>query len=241
MSGGTDAAAGAARIGGALAPDMADDPSHTGLRRRRRCAVRLRRAPDPCLRKGPGRARRRCSGRPQAGCRCLQGTPGFARGHGSARPRQGRLRDHRRTSDRTKGRTPDARPRSGRSRRRGRGAISRPVPAAGGPAKPAASVDAPPTARPPKAADRAPAGGAYRIQLAALRSRSAAEEAWKALLRKHRDLLSRLDTSIRRVDLGAGKGVYFRLQAGSFENQAGARRLCSELAGRKVGCLVVRR
>ena len=111
-------------------------------------------------------------------------------------------------------------------------------PAAGAPAGPAGE---PPRAAPPKEADTAPAVSRYRVQLASLRSRPAAEKAWKALLGEHRDLLSRLDMSVRRVDLGAGKGVYFRLRAGPFEDRADARKLCSKLTARKVGCIVVGR
>ncbi len=105
---------------------------------------------------------------------------------------------------------------------------------------PAEPAKAPPAA-PSKEVDKTSTGANYRVQIASLRSRPAVEEAWKALLGKHRDLLSGLDMSVERADLGPSKGVYFRMRAGPFEDRASARKLCSELTSRKVGCIVVGR
>ncbi len=118
-------------------------------------------------------------------------------------------------------------------------AANRPA-AAPSPGKPLPPSPAP--AAPQKEAGKAPAGGAvYWVQLASLRSRPAVNKAWKELVRKRPDLLSRLDMSVQRADLGPAKGIYFRMQAGPFGDRASARRLCSKLTGRKAGCLVVRR
>ncbi len=85
-----------------------------------------------------------------------------------------------------------------------------------------------------------PAGGAYRIQLAAVRERGAVDAEWKRLQKKYNDLLGKLELSVQRADLGPGKGVYYRLRAGPLSDEATARELCDKLKARKVGCLIVR-
>lgn len=79
----------------------------------------------------------------------------------------------------------------------------------------------------------------FLIQLAALRSEDAARQEWLRLTTKNRDLLGDLRLALVRVDLGA-KGIFFRLRAGPLKDMAAARALCKSLAGRKVGCLVIR-
>lgn len=84
------------------------------------------------------------------------------------------------------------------------------------------------------------AAGAWRIQIGALRSDSDARARWQRLKRANADLLAGLDPQIERVDLGAGKGVFYRLQTGPFADQAKADALCDALKDRKLGCFVVR-
>ena len=86
-----------------------------------------------------------------------------------------------------------------------------------------------------------PAAHKYRLQLAALRSRAAVDQAWERLQKRHRDLLSGLGLAIEKKDLGPPKGVYFRLLAGPVSDRKKARRLCVDLQKRNVGCLVVKR
>ncbi len=100
------------------------------------------------------------------------------------------------------------------------------------PAKTASSVAS-------KATAKAPAG-AYLVQIAAFRSRAKADAAWTRLAKAHRDLLGKLKPLVRKVDLGAEKGVYYRLRAGPLRNAAEARALCAKLKARKLDCLVVR-
>ena len=83
-------------------------------------------------------------------------------------------------------------------------------------------------------------GGDYKIQLASLRSNAAVARSWKRLVRSNEDLLGGLRLTIARRDLGSGKGVYFRLQAGPLPDAAAARDLCARLKRRKLSCLVVR-
>jgi hypothetical protein len=81
---------------------------------------------------------------------------------------------------------------------------------------------------------------AYLVQLAAARSSQGAREEWQRLRAKHLDLLGRLGLTITKVDLGAGKGIFYRLRAGPLADEGQARSLCRILASRKVGCLVIK-
>jgi hypothetical protein len=99
------------------------------------------------------------------------------------------------------------------------------------------------TARAPATATKTAAtnsGPAFTIQLAAVRSPVRANEEWGRLRKKHADLLGKLTLSIVKADLGAKKGIFYRLRAGPVATEAAAKSLCLELAKRKVGCLVVR-
>jgi len=99
------------------------------------------------------------------------------------------------------------------------------------PAKPAEISRVPQTAARP---------GAYRIQVAALRSRGAAQSTWSALRTAHGAVLGGLTPTIERVDLGAPKGVYFRVQGGPFSDASAAGRACAALRRLSVSCFVVR-
>lgn len=101
------------------------------------------------------------------------------------------------------------------------------------PSPPAAAPAPPPTTPAPAA------GGGYRVQLASLRSEAEAREAWSRLKSRHSDLLGRLQLSLVRVDLGSGKGVFHRVQAGPLSEKMLADIVCGELKRRNVGCIVV--
>lgn len=79
----------------------------------------------------------------------------------------------------------------------------------------------------------------YQVQLAAVRSSPAADVEWNRLRRRHADLLGGLGLTVARADLGPAKGVFYRVRVGPLADEATARGLCTELAERKVGCLVV--
>jgi len=81
---------------------------------------------------------------------------------------------------------------------------------------------------------------AYQIQIAAVRSNELAKSEWARLKKLHGDLLGGYSLNIVRVDLGADKGVFFRLRAGPVAGEDVAQALCQNLAKRKVGCLIVR-
>lgn len=65
-----------------------------------------------------------------------------------------------------------------------------------------------------------------RVQLAALSSKTSAEEYWKKLNRNNPSLFSRLKPFTEEVNLGK-RGVFHRLQIGNFFNQNDAEEFCN--------------
>lgn len=116
-----------------------------------------------------------------------------------------------------------------------------PPPVAAAPAGAKAPEPPPRVASLPAPAPRTPAavGGRYRVQIAALRSEAAAKRNWASLTKRYADLFGGLQPSVERVDLGP-KGVFYRLQAGPFADEAAARAMCSRAKQRKLGCIVVK-
>jgi hypothetical protein len=82
-------------------------------------------------------------------------------------------------------------------------------------------------------------GGDYLVQISAVRSESAATDAWKRASRAHPEIFEGASMSIERADLGA-KGVFFRLRAGSFGSREGAADFCSAYKSEGGDCIVVR-
>ena len=140
-----------------------------------------------------------------------------------------------------------------------RSAISTPIPTrpptasvpsatASAPATPAEveAVTPPAPAPPPPQAQTATvttapkAAGAFKIQLVAVRSPEAAQREWDRIRQRNMDLLNAMELTVTKVDLGPGKGIYYRLRAGPLADEAAAKKLCEQLDQRKVGCLVVR-
>jgi hypothetical protein len=80
-------------------------------------------------------------------------------------------------------------------------------------------------------------GGAYRVQLSAVRSEGAVEPEWVRLRRRFPELggLS-LVTSKTEVP---GKGTFYRLRAGPLD-EADARDTCGHLRAQKLDCIVVK-
>ncbi len=78
----------------------------------------------------------------------------------------------------------------------------------------------------------------YKVQLAAFRTEKDAVETWQKFQRSHRDLLGNLRYYIERKDV-AGKGTFYRLQAGMVVKEADARLLCKKLSEVSQGCFVV--
>jgi hypothetical protein len=76
------------------------------------------------------------------------------------------------------------------------------------------------------------------IQLGSLKSHDLAQEEWKRISGKNKDALGGLEPLIQKVDLGAEKGIFYRLRTG-VESQEQAKKVCATLIERKVECLVV--
>ncbi len=105
----------------------------------------------------------------------------------------------------------------------------------------AASPDAPAESAAPQNTQVAGAdlSSAWRIQIAALRSREAAEREWARQVNRHRDLLGALSLQVQRVTI-EGKGEFFRVRGGPLPNKATADDLCAQLTAQKLSCLSVR-
>ena len=82
----------------------------------------------------------------------------------------------------------------------------------------------------------APSGPNPAIHLASYRSEQAADRGWAQLRRAYRKDLGDLTHEITRVNLGPGKGVFFRLKAGPLESDAAAKALCRRLKSRRQYC-----
>ncbi len=91
---------------------------------------------------------------------------------------------------------------------------------------------------PPPAATEVATTPAYQVHLASFRQRETAESEWRRLLKAHGDLLADLIPTVRRVDLGSDKGIYYRLHAGPLADAEAAESLCRKLAKHQVRCLV---
>lgn len=67
------------------------------------------------------------------------------------------------------------------------------------------------------------------LHLASYRSQKAAQDGWMQISKKHAAQLGSLNSTIRRVDLGAGKGTFYRLLAGPVQTRDQAASLCQQL------------
>ncbi|MBO6784862.1 MAG: SPOR domain-containing protein [Alphaproteobacteria bacterium] len=95
-----------------------------------------------------------------------------------------------------------------------------------------------PEPEPERAAAPQPApGGKWKVQMAAVSSRAAADTEWKRLQQKHNDLLGALSLNVQTVTLQ--KGTFHRIQAGPLADRAAASGLCGQLKSRNQACLVV--
>ncbi|MBO38262.1 MAG: hypothetical protein CMM75_03660 [Rhodospirillaceae bacterium] len=84
-----------------------------------------------------------------------------------------------------------------------------------------------------------PLKSGYRVQFASLRKKRDAAASWKKLKNKYPALLVNLKPSIERTVI-AGKGTYYRLQAGIFKNSESARALCKKAKTKNIGCFIVK-
>lgn len=96
-------------------------------------------------------------------------------------------------------------------------------------------------AKAPKATEKkiAQAIGPYRVQLGSFETSESAQKRWQEIKSRHADLVGSLSMVLERVELKA-KGTKYRLQAGPLKSADDVQKLCSALAKRKVGCLLVK-
>jgi cell division protein FtsN len=109
-------------------------------------------------------------------------------------------------------------------------AVSKPAP----PPEPAAEQVAatePPTPAPAKA----PAAGAYVLQIGAYKSDEEAAAAWRTYRTKHASLLAGYSEDVKKVDLGE-KGTWYRLRVGAFADKDEAKSLCAKLTAEGGAC-----
>ena len=90
----------------------------------------------------------------------------------------------------------------------------------------------------PTAQPAAPAAGAYRVQLAAVRTEEVAVSEWNRLKRRYSDVLGALTPHYQRIDLGASKGIFYRVQGGDV-SQTSAQDICARLKAQEQACLVI--
>lgn len=114
-------------------------------------------------------------------------------------------------------------------------AVTKPI------AKPAAVEPVPKKTAVAKAAARdVPATkGKFMVQIAAVRSQQNAKAEWQRVQRKNPDVLSGLTLMTQKIDLGANKGIFYRIQAGPI-SEAQAAKICQTLKSRKQACILVR-
>lgn len=113
----------------------------------------------------------------------------------------------------------------------------------------AAGQAAPSPARPPQAASPAPtpsppapsdARGAWVVQVGAFRDEAQANAQWAALQARHPDIVAAASRDIVQADLG-DRGIWYRLRAGGYADQAAAEAACTRLKAAGTDCLVRRR
>jgi SPOR domain len=94
------------------------------------------------------------------------------------------------------------------------------------------------TASVPKAA--VPGGGHYRVQLASVSSDGVAKREWARLQKVYPDIFGDKSLVIEKKEI-AGRGTFFRVQAGGYASLDEARSVCTDLKAKKQGCLPVKR
>ncbi|MCW8916168.1 MAG: tetratricopeptide repeat protein [Magnetovibrio sp.] len=74
------------------------------------------------------------------------------------------------------------------------------------------------------------------LHLASYRQRKAAERGWAELSRRFSSMLNGMEHRIERVDLGGGKGVFYRLKVGPVPSNNAAKDSCRKLKAKRQYC-----
>lgn len=97
---------------------------------------------------------------------------------------------------------------------------------------------APAPAAPAPVAAAAPAsGGAFVVQIMALREEAEVRGAWAALQKKHSSVLGGQALDVERADLG-DRGIFYRVRAVGYETRAAAISACEKLKAAGQDCMV---
>jgi cell division septation protein DedD len=82
----------------------------------------------------------------------------------------------------------------------------------------------------------------YRVQLASMKSQEQAENEWSHIQKAHKGLLGGFSAHFPRVDLGAKKGIFYRVQVGDFSSKEEATKVCHNLKNNSSGidCFIVK-
>lgn len=83
------------------------------------------------------------------------------------------------------------------------------------------------------------AGGEFLVQISAVRTQAAADEAWQRVSSRHPDIFSGAQKLIERADLGAD-GIFFRVRAGRFATRADAGEFCESYKQAGGDCIIIR-
>jgi cell division septation protein DedD len=79
----------------------------------------------------------------------------------------------------------------------------------------------------------------YRIQLASFKSQKEVNFEWNKIKKNNSKIIANHKYFIAKKEI-AGKGLYYRLQLGSFDNEQDARLLCKKLSANKQSCFVLK-
>lgn len=93
-----------------------------------------------------------------------------------------------------------------------------------------------PAAAPVGAVAKGAKGGQAAVHLASYRSRQQADRGWQQIKRAHGELLGNFEPEISEIDLGKGKGTYYRLKAGPLADKKAAADMCAKLKQRRQYC-----
>ncbi len=118
-------------------------------------------------------------------------------------------------------------------------AASEAAPGAPEPAPSAPAAPAAPTQTAPKQTAAVPENG-FVLQLASLKARERAPVEWSRLQKSFPALLGDRQLVVLPVDL-AGRGTYYRVQAGYFTDRTSAEAVCQQLKAKSQDCLVTKR
>ncbi len=96
-----------------------------------------------------------------------------------------------------------------------------------------------PAPAPPKDAASPALAGQWRLQLGSFRTKEGAEKEWQRMMARDRDLLGDLRHDVIFADLGPERGVFYRLQGGSFADRAAASARCEQMKASGLNCFVL--